>query len=117
MTMQTITLERVWGTSDEDCATFVEGLYRHLYGPGWDDPQGERAGPIVVGPDHQDILVDADDYAEARLEVAVAAYEVDPAWRRLYGFASRWGPGPPRPGRFQQAEQEPSSADPAADDG
>jgi hypothetical protein len=114
--MQTITLERVWGSSDEDCASFVEGLYRRLYGPGWDDPKGQRAGPIVVGPDHQDIVIDAEDDAAARLTVAKAAYEVDPAWRRLYGFSSRWSPGPPDRGRrFERPAEEPSAVDPAAD--
>ena len=102
--MQTITLERVWGTSDEDCASFVEGLYRRLYGRGWDQQRGQRAGPIVVGRDQQDVVVDAEDQATARLVIAQAAFEVDPAWRRMYGFTSRWAPGPQRPAgrRFQR---------------
>jgi hypothetical protein len=119
MTKQTITLERVWGTSDEDCASFVDDLYRRLYGPGWDRPQGRSAGPIEVGPDHQDIVVVAEDQAAARLAVAQAAYEVDPAWRRLYGFAGRWAPGRAGPagGRFQRPAEEPSASDRTRDDG
>lgn len=87
--MPTITLERIWGTSDEDCRGFVHLLYRELYQPdgkGRFSGGGARAGPIEIN-DRLDVTVDAEDWFEARLLVARAAMAADPAWRRLYRFA------------------------------
>jgi hypothetical protein len=85
---QVILLERIWGTTDEECRTFIHDLYRQLYGEQWDEAgRGAAAGPLEVGPDHQEIVVDAEDFFAARLAVARAAMAADPAWRRLYRFA------------------------------
>jgi len=82
MGQEIVSLERNWGTTDDECRAFVADLYRWLYG--WAAGNGGPALSLPVGRDAQEVVVDAEDAEAARSVVQSAAGRADPSWRRLY---------------------------------